>query len=164
MIEIVEGNLLHQPVEAAVNAANTMMRGGGGVDGAIHAAAGPRLLDELRRVAPQGAETSEAVVTGGHGTGFRYIFHVAGPRWKDGESGEPELLAASYRNVCAKARELGVQTLAFPSISTGAYRFPVELAAPIAIRELSLFPDFDRIIIALLDSKAAKAYREALGS
>ncbi|CAN5590227.1 macro domain-containing protein [soil metagenome] len=159
-IEIVEGDLLRQPVETIVNAANTRMRGGGGVDGAIHAAAGFHLLDELRRVAPRGAETAEVVVTGGHGTGFQHIFHVAGPRWKGGDQGEGELLAASYRNVCLRALELGVRSIAFPSISTGAYGYPVRMAAPIALENLRSAEGFERLIVALKDREAIRVYAE----
>ncbi|RYG39356.1 hypothetical protein EON81_01370 [bacterium] len=99
--------------------------------------------------------------TGGYETGYRHIIHVAGPRWRDGESGEPEVLASCYENVLAKAQELGVTSIAFPSISTGAYRFPVELAAPIALRELQAAKAFDRIIVALRDPAAIRAYAHA---
>jgi O-acetyl-ADP-ribose deacetylase (regulator of RNase III) len=134
-IEVVRGSVIGQPVEAIVNAANTSMQGGGGIDGAIHRAAGRGLWEELRKVAPHGAKVSEVVVTAGHALPHRWILHVAGPFWSGGLLGEAEALTACYRNSLHKAEELGVTSIAFPSISTGICRFPLELAAPIALGE-----------------------------
>ncbi len=130
------GNIVGQDADAVVNAADPGMRGGGGVDGAIHASAGPELLRELQRVAPHGAAPGEVVVTPGFGLKARRILHVAGPIWRGGHEGEAEALALCYRNVLAKARELGLGSVAFPSISTGAYGYPVDRAAPIALGEV----------------------------
>lgn len=130
---IVRGSVTDQPVEAIVNAANTMMRGGGGIDGRIHQLAGPRMLDELRRVAKKGAQVAEAVVTPGFDLPKKWVIHVAGPIWRGGDQDEDELLQASYRNCISRAVELGCASLAFCSISTGAYRFPKERAARLVL-------------------------------
>ena len=133
MISIVRGSLTDQPVDVIVNAANTRMRGGGGIDGRIHALAGPKMLEELQRVAKRGAEVAEPVVTLGHDLPHRYVIHVAGPIWQNtGE--EPVLLEACYRNAFIKAVELGASSIGFCSISTGAFGFPLELGAESAIR------------------------------
>jgi O-acetyl-ADP-ribose deacetylase (regulator of RNase III) len=132
-IEVVRGSVIDQPVEALVNAANTAMQGGGGIDGAIHRAAGKSLWSELRTVAPHGAKVSQVVVTGGHALPHRWILHVAGPFWSGGERGERDALQACYANALKKADELGATSIGFPSISTGIYRFPLEVAAPIAL-------------------------------
>ncbi|RYG85324.1 macro domain-containing protein [bacterium] len=134
-LSLVRGSITDQEVDAIVNAANTAMRGGGGVDGAIHSAAGPALLRELKTVAPNGAATGQVVTTPGFELPVRYILHVAGPVWRDGHGGEPELLATCYRNAIERAEDLDLRTIAFPSISTGIYGFPIERAAPIALGE-----------------------------
>lgn len=149
-IEIVRGSLLDQDVQAVVNAANTSMRGGGGLDGQVHRQGGKGMLDELLRVAPHGAKTGEVVVTGGHQMPFQYVLHVAGPVWQGGNAGEREMLAACYRNAVLKAQELGVKSLGFASISTGIYRFPLEIAAPLALRTVTEFAtELDRVVFAL---------------
>ena len=135
-IVALQGDITGQDTEAIVNAANTGMRGGGGVDGAIHRRAGTRLLEELRRVAPSGAKTGEVVVTPGFELAARQILHVAGPIWRGGHEGEDAQLAACYRNALDTAGELGLRSIAFPSISTGAYGYPVDRAAPIALGEV----------------------------
>ena len=123
-------------VDALVNAANRHLAGGGGVDGAIHRAAGHRALqDELRRRHPDGCPTGSAVVTSGHGLSARHIIHAVGPRWRDGGHGEPDQLRSAYRTAFRLAAEQGCATVAAPSISTGIYGFPVEQAAPIALEE-----------------------------
>lgn len=132
-IEIVKGSVLEQDVDAIVNAANVAMRGGGGVDGAIHAAAGRGLLEELRTVAPRGCPPGEVVLTSGHELKQPYILHTPGPVWRGGTALEPELLARCYRNCLLKAAENGLKSIAFCSISTGVYRFPIEKASRIAI-------------------------------
>lgn len=136
MISVVRGALTDQPVDVIVNAANTRMRGGGGIDGRIHHLAGRKMLEELRRVAPNGAQVAEPFVTLGHDLPHQYVIHVAGPVWRD-IGDEPELLAATYRNAYLKAVELGVQSIGFCSISTGAFGFPLGLGAEIAVRTIS---------------------------
>jgi O-acetyl-ADP-ribose deacetylase (regulator of RNase III) len=132
-VEVVRGSVVDQDVEAIVNAANTMMRGGGGVDGAIHRAAGRELLEELKRVAPDGAETGSVVLTPGFKLKQKWIIHTPGPIWRGGTQGEPELLASCYSSSLALAEAKQMKSIAFCSISTGVYGFPIDLAAPIAI-------------------------------
>lgn len=136
-IEVVRGAVQAQDVDAIVNAANTAMRGGGGVDGVIHKAAGKDLMTELIQVAPDGAKVGEVVVTGAHALPQKHIFHVAGPYWNNGKSGEADKLAACYRNCLDAAEKLGLESMAFCSISTGVYRFPIELAAPEAVQTVT---------------------------
>src|SRR5437762_4172351 len=138
-IEIVEGDITEQRVDAIVNAANERMLGGGGVDGAIHRAAGPGLLEECRRVPEISpgvrCPTGEARITGGHQLPAKYVIHTVGPIWDGGGYGEDEALASCYRNALALGKLKGVKSIAFPAISTGVYGFPVERAAKIAVRE-----------------------------
>ncbi len=136
---VVEGDITRQHVDAIVNAANSTLLGGGGVDGAIHRAAGPELLAECRALG--GCPTGEARITKGYRLPALWVIHTVGPVWRDGSRGEDELLANCYRNSLAIAAAHGVETIAFPSISTGVYRFPFERAARIAIREVRAFLD-----------------------
>ena len=132
-IEIVQGDITRMEVDAIVNAANSSLLGGGGVDGAIHRAAGPQLLAECRTLG--GCPTGEARITGGYELPASHVIHTVGPVWHGGDRGEDELLGECYRNSLRLAADNGVETIAFPSISTGAYRFPIERAARIALRE-----------------------------
>lgn len=147
-IEILKGDITKQQVDAIVNAANTSLLGGGGVDGAIHRAAGPELLEETRKIG--GCPTGEARVSKGYHLPAKWVIHTVGPIWRDGNSNEEELLASCYRNSFKAARELGVKTIAFPSISTGAYRFPLERATEIALEETKSFLETDRAISKVL--------------
>jgi O-acetyl-ADP-ribose deacetylase (regulator of RNase III) len=129
-IRIVQGDIVQQPVDAIVNAANTSLLGGGGVDGAIHRAAGPDLLDECRGLG--GCRTGQAKITRGYRLPAHFVIHTVGPVYQTGFEGEAELLASAYRSSLKLAEKSGCRSIAFPSISTGAYRFPIEEAAPIA--------------------------------
>lgn len=161
---VVEGDITRQEVDAIVNAANTTLLGGGGVDGAIHRAAGPELLAECRTLG--GCPTGEARITRGYRLPARWVIHTVGPVWREGRHGEDELLARCYRHSLALARERGLKSLAFPAISTGAYGFPLERAARIAVRECLAFlaanPDFGPIRLVCFGSAARAAFETAL--
>jgi O-acetyl-ADP-ribose deacetylase (regulator of RNase III) len=170
MVEIllVRGSVLEQTVDAILNAANVGMRGGGGLDGAVHHAAGPGLLKELREKVPSGAPTGSIVVTGGHSSGFRYLLHTPGPVWKGGNNGEPEALAACYRNALDAAENLGLTSLGLPSISTGIYGYPVEKAAPLAIATVrewaTAHPDasLTRVVFAMYGGEEYARFKKAM--
>jgi O-acetyl-ADP-ribose deacetylase len=132
-LEIARGDITTERVDAIGNAANAALRGGGGVDGAIHRAAGPGLLAELRERYPDGTQTGTAVATDGHDLPARWVLHAVGPIWRGGEHGEPELLAGAYRSCLRLADELGARSIAFPAISMGIYGYPGPDGARVAL-------------------------------
>ena len=164
MIEIVRGDITTFAVDAVVNAANSALRGGGGVDGAIHRAAGPGLLHEL--LGYEGCETGDAVLTGGHALPARYVIHAVGPVWHGGGRGEPELLRRAYASAFALARQRpDVRSIAFPAISTGVYGYPKRAAAEVALGVMRAeSAAFDRVLACLFDEESAAIYRELLGA
>lgn len=136
-IAVIQGDITQQRVDAIVNAANNSLLGGGGVDGAIHKAAGPQLLAECRQL--KGCATGEAKITQGYKLPASWVIHTVGPVWQGGDRSEDELLASCYRNCLAIAEQYQLETIAFPAISTGVYGFPVERAARIAVTEIQAF-------------------------
>ncbi|MDR0465970.1 MAG: O-acetyl-ADP-ribose deacetylase [Deltaproteobacteria bacterium] len=163
-IQIIQGDIAVQDVEAVVNAANPSLLGGGGVDGAIHRAAGPGLLEECRTLG--GCSVGDAKITKGHKLAAGWVIHVVGPVWRGGGEGEAELLACAYRRALEEAVKVGAKTVAFPAISTGAYGYPKDEAAKIAIAVIRDFsaahPQLEEVRLVCFSEDSASAHRRAL--
>ena len=163
-IELVMGDLTQMDVDAIVNAANETLLGGGGVDGAIHRAAGPQLLEECRAIG--GCPTGEARITKGYNLKARYVIHTVGPVWRGGQHGETQLLRSAYLSSLKLAQQYGLKSIAFPNISTGVYHFPKQSAAQIAIRAVreftaqNLLPE--RIVFVCFDEENYSIYNRLL--
>lgn len=164
VIELIQGDITQQQVDAIVNAANSRLAGGGGVDGAIHRAGGPSIMKECRAIG--GCPTGEAVITTGGNLPARHVIHAVGPIYRNGASGEPQLLANAYRNSLRLADIHGLKTIAFPSISTGAYGYPIEEAARIAlgtvIEYLNGTTSIERVVFVLFSSNDLSVYEQTL--
>jgi O-acetyl-ADP-ribose deacetylase len=163
-IELVLGDITTRAVDAIVNAANNSLLGGGGVDGAIHRAAGPRLIDECRQLG--GCATGDAKKTAGYRLPAKWVIHTVGPVWRGGSHNEDALLAGCYRNCLKLAQESGIQSIAFPSISTGVYGFPVERASRIALAEIKSHLDRnalpERVLIVCFDENTYRHYASGI--
>ena len=160
-ISLVDGDITELDVEAVVNAANSSLLGGGGVDGAIHEAAGPELLAACRLL--DGCRTGEAKVTAGFALPASWVIHTVGPVWRGGDQGEPDLLASCYRRSLACADEVGARSVAFPAISTGVYGYPVEPAAEIAVTTVRTTPtEAEAVTFVCFDEANRRAYERVL--
>jgi len=165
-IRIIRGDITEQETEAIVNAANSSLMGGGGVDGAIHRKGGPKILEECKRIRrtqwPNGLPTGNAVITTGGNLKAKYVIHTVGPVWRGGKHGEAELLADAYRNSLKLAVSKGIRTISFPAISTGAYGYPMEEAAEVALKTVRDFLEaedkLDEVVFVLFTESAYRVY------
>ena len=166
VIELVLGDITQQEVDAIVNAANSRLAGGGGVDGAIHSRGGKFIMDETAKKYPEGCPTGSAVITGAGNLSAKYVIHAVGPVFGGGNRGEPDLLALAYRRCLELCVENGIETVAFPSLSTGAYRYPVKSAASVALKTVSDFlrdaPARMTVRFCLFDQRTFDAYAAVL--
>ncbi len=165
LIETVQGNIVTMEFDAIVNAANSSLLGGGGVDGAIHRAAGPDLVHECRLLG--GCKTGQAKVTKGYRLPAKHIVHTVGPVWRGGENGEPEQLASCYHESLMRGVEVGAKSIGFPAISTGIFGYPLDKASTVAVNTIKSFitdqpTSFDRIALVCFDAAAADAFDAAL--
>ena len=164
-LKIVHGDITTLDVDAIVNAANTTLLGGGGVDGAIHRVAGPGLLEECRTL--RGCPTGQAKITSAYNLPCKFVIHSVGPVWKNGDFGEEQLLSSAYRNPVRIAHNMKLKSLAFPNISTGIYGFPKEKAASIAIHTIreavEEYDSIEKVIFCIYDDENLKIYRRELG-
>jgi len=165
-IRILRGDITEQETDAIVNAANSSLMGGGGVDGAIHRKGGPKILEECKRIRetewPDGLPAGKAVITSGGNLKAKYVIHTVGPVWRGGKHGEPELLAEAYRNSLKLAVSRGLKTIAFPAISTGAYGYPIEEAAEIALKTVKEFLEeedkLEEVVLVLFTQSSFQVY------
>jgi O-acetyl-ADP-ribose deacetylase (regulator of RNase III) len=166
---LVQGDITDQNTDAIVNAANSTLMGGGGVDGAIHRKGGPKILEECKQIRamkwPDGLPTGKAVITSGGDLKARHVIHTVGPVWRGGIHGEPELLAEAYLNSLKLAVSKGLKTMAFPSISTGAYGYPIEKASRIALTTVKEFLEkedkLDKVVFVLFTKHDLEVYKQA---
>jgi len=165
-IRIIQGDITEQETDAIVNAANSTLMGGGGVDGAIHRKGGPKILEECKKIRetewPNGLPTGKAVITTGGNLKARYVIHTVGPVWRGGKYGEPKLLAEAYRNSLKLAVSRGLKTIAFPAISTGAYGYPKEEAAEVALKTIKEFLEeedkLEEVVLVLFTQSSLRIY------
>lgn len=166
ILELICGDITKQETEAIINAANETLLGGGGVDGAIHRAGGPKILEECKKIG--GCKTGDAKITTGGNLKARYVIHTVGPIWRGGGEGEDKLLAGCYKRSLEVAEENNIKSISFPSISTGAYRFPVDSASKIALKTVVDYlkgnTKIERVVFVLFDEKTLEIYKGALNS